>query len=449
MTTASSVGTAPGGLPFLGHLLPLMRDPLRFLTSLPAHGDLVYIRIGPLKALAVCDPGLTRQVLVDDRTFDKGGPQIEQAREALGNGLPLCPHAEHRRQRRLVQPAFRAARLPTYARVMTQETAAVTGSWSDGQTFDVYVEMQRIAAQSFVATVFADTLTATALTEMLEDFGVIAEGIFRRMITPPLLNGLPTPGNRRYHRARSRLRGTMARVIADRRSDGTGDDDDLLSVFLNTPGSTEGDKDQGLSDAEIIDQLMDFFFAGIETTAAVLAWTLHLLTNHPGIEERLHAEVDDVLAGAAATFDDVPRLEYTRRVIDETLRLYPPGWLISRTTTADTRLGGHFLRAGTAIIYSPYLIHHRADQYDDPERFDPDRWSGPQRLSPSDGSFIPFGGGARKCIGDQFALTEAVIILATIAARWRLEPLPGSRVRPSMALTLSPQRLTMRVRPRA
>jgi pentalenene oxygenase len=330
---------------------------------------------------------------------------------------------------------------------MTQETAAVTGSWSDGRTFDVYVEMQRIAARSFVATVFADTLTATALAEMLEDFGVIAEGIFRRMITPPLLNGLPTPGNRRYHRARSRLRGTMARVIADRRSGGTGDDD-LLSVFLDTPGSTEGDKDQGLSDAEIIDQLMDFFFAGIETTAAVLAWSLHLLTNHPGIEERLHAEVDDVLAGAAATFDDVPRLEYTRRVIDETLRLYPPGWLISRTTTADTRLGGHFLRAGTAIIYSPYLIHHRADQYDDPERFDPDRWSGPQRLSPSDGSFIPFGGGARKCIGDQFALTEAVIILATIAARWRLEPLPGSRVRPSMALTLSPQRLTMRVRPR-
>ncbi|MEV5689351.1 cytochrome P450 [Streptomyces sp. NPDC052164] len=447
MTTNIPISQAPGALPLLGHLLPLVRDPLKFLTSLPARGDLVHIRIGPMKALLVCDPGLTRHVLVNDRTFDKGGPAFDQGREVLGNGLPLCPHTDHRRQRRLVQPAFHPARLPAYARLMTEQTDTATGSWTDGQTIDAYTEMQNIVAQGLVATMFADTLNPTAITGVLEDLGAITDGIFRRMITPPRLNTLPTPGNRRYYQARSRLRQTMARATADRRSAATGHDD-LLSVLLGSPDSPEDGHDQNLSDAEVIDQLMAFFFAGIETAAATLAWALHALAQHPHIEEQLHAEADSVLAGAAATLDDVPRLEYTRRVLMESLRCYPPAWLVSRTTTTDTHLGTHPVRAGTAVFFSPYLIHHRTDQYDNPEQFDPDRWSSSRHLNPPDGSFIPFGGGARKCVGDQFGITEAVIILATIAARWRLEPLPGRPVRPALALTLSPQRLHMRLRPR-
>ncbi|GGL66697.1 cytochrome P450 [Streptomyces fumigatiscleroticus] len=407
------------------------------------------MRIGPKAALAVCDPGLTRQLLLDDRTFDKGGPFYDKAKEAVGDGLVTCPYSAHRRQRRLVQPAFHSSRLPAYARVMTEQTSAVTTSWRDGQIFDVYVEMKRITAHTLVATMFSNTVDSTELTEMFDDINLIREGIFSRTVKPSLLNALPTRSNRRYLQARARLQRAMARIIAEHRSGGGGDHSDgLLSVLLSDAGSPGNSQSRRLTDTEINDQLRVFFIAGIETTAATPAWALHLLARHPHAEQHLHAEVDRVLDGAAATHGDLPDLRYTSHVVDESLRLYPPGWLFTRTTTSDTSLGGHPVRAGTTVVYSPCLIHHRADLYDDPERFDPDRWEETHRRSPSHHAFIPFGGGARKCIGDRFGLTEAIIALATIASAWRLEPLPGRRVRPALASTLSPQGLQMRARAR-
>jgi cytochrome P450 len=445
MRTESVVGTAPGALPLLGHALSLVRSPLRFLTSLPAHGDLVGIRIGPIEAIVVCTPELVRQVLLNDRVFDKGGPFFDRSREAFGDGLATCPHSMHRRQRRLTQPAFHPARLPGYARVMTTHIDEMTASWQDGQVLDVLSEMMTVTARTTVETMFSDALPPAALGAVLTDFTTILAGIYTRALIPPPLDKLLVLGNHRYDRARVRLRGIIGRLITDRRASGA-ERGDLLSTLLSARDPTDS---QGLSDTEIIDQVMTFFLAGSETTANTLAWAVHLTSRHPEVEHRLHAEVDAVLAGAAARCEDLPKLELAGRVITETLRIYPPAWMLARTTTTDTHLGEHPIPAGSILFYSPYLLHHLPDHYPDPDHFDPDRWTDTHSAPPPREAFIPFAAGARKCIGDTFALTEATLALATLTARWRLRPLPGHHVHPARGILLHPRGLRMRATPRS
>lgn len=440
MKEVSTAARVPGALPVIGHGLHLFRDPMRFLRSLPDHGDVVRIRLGPTKAIVLCDPELTRQMLLNDRTFDKGGPLIARIREAVGNGVASCPHDEHRRQRRLVQPAFHQKRFPRYAELITEQVAEALDTWQDGQTLDMLAELQAITARATVVTMFAGALTPATLEILLEDAATLTAGIYRRMLTPPPLDRLPTAANRRYTRARARLRRTLGQIIADYRAAGV-DHGDLLSILLAARDDTVPGG-QGLSDTEISDQVLSFFIGGMETTANLLAWAVHLLANDPDVQRRLHAEVDAVVSGTTAGHADLPGLELTSRILDETLRLYPAGWLITRTTTQDTRLGGHDIPAGTTVVYSPYLLHHRPDLHPDPERFDPDRWVDGQ---PRGGSFIPFSVGARKCIGDVFGLTEAALTLATIATRWHLEPATSAEVQPEANFVLRPQGLQIRI----
>jgi cytochrome P450 len=440
MDASTPIPSASAALPALGHLIPLVRRPLDFLSSLPGQGDLVQIRVGPVKLVVVCDPELTRQVLRDPRTFDKGGIVYERAREVLGNGLASCPHSDHRRQRLLTQPSFHHARLPGYAQIMAAHIADVTDSWRDGQVVDVPRAMLTFSSQVMTAAMFSDEQPAQVLIQMHDDVYSIIDGVLRRALTPRSLNRLPTRGNRSYLRACSRLRRSIADIIAKRRTDTT-DRGDVLSALLAAENPEDGRR--GLSDAELADTVLSLFLAGVETTAAALSWALHLVSLHPEIERRLHAEVDAVLASRPAVHADLSDLDLTGRVVKETLRLRSPGWLFTRTVTADTRLGGYALPAGTMIAYSPYLIHHRDDLYDAPETFDPDRWTG-DRPYAGRHDLIPFGGGARKCIGDTFAVTEVTLALATITARWRLRTLDGQDVRPVSSVVLRPRELRMR-----
>lgn len=440
MGAKSTAGTAPGALPLLGHTLSLLSDPLSFLTSLPEHGDLVRIRIGPLQAMVVCTPELARQVLLNDRIFDKVGPIFDRARDAFGDGLASCPHSRHRRQRRLVQPAFHPARFPGYAQVMTKHIAEVTESWQHGQILDIVPEMMALTARIAVETMFSDALAPAVLQAVLNDSDTILSGIYIRTVVPPPLDKLLITRNRRFGRARVRLREVISGVITDRRTHGA-DRGDLLSTLLTARDPSE---DQGLSDVEIFDQVMTFFVAGSESTANALAWAVYLLAGHPDVERQLHAEVDAVLGGAAARFEDLPKLELAGRVVLETLRMYPPGWTLPRTAATDTRLGEHFIPAGTILVCSPYLLHRLPDRYPEPDRFDPNRWADGHDALPSREAFIPFAAGARKCIGDTFALTEATLALATLAARWRLQLLPSQHIRPTPSVVLHPRSLRMR-----
>ncbi|MFJ3875869.1 cytochrome P450 [Streptomyces sp. NPDC090077] len=441
--TPSPVPRAPGALPLLGHAPALLRDPLGFLRSLPQHGNLVAVGLGPHPALVVCEPRLLHHVLVDDHLFDKGGPLYDRFRDFIGNGLLTCPHHEHRRQRRLVQPAFHPRLMPGYARTMAAQFTEAAGTWREGQAIDVLHATQEIASKALIATLFGAGPDPADAHRLADDAAVLVAGAWRQTIQPSWAGALPTPANLRCRRAVRRLRAAVTAYVAQQH--GRSDAGLMLDALLAARDTEDGG--QGLSDSECVDQVLLFLLAGTETTAVVLAWAMHLLATRPGLEHELRAE-----AVGATDPADVGQLVLTGAVITETLRLYPPAWLTMRTTTADTVLDGHRVPTGTTVVVSPYLIHHRPDLYPDPERFDPGRWTGRTGSAPSAPSapsreaFVPFGGGARKCIGDRFALTESVLALAAIVRRWHLAPPDGAAFRmPRPLTTLQPTGLRLRV----
>ncbi|GAA1960247.1 cytochrome P450 [Kitasatospora viridis] len=439
MPTTYTAATAPGALPLLGHAVAFARRPLEFFAALPAHGDLVRIRLGPRDAHVVCHPDLVHQVLTQDRVFDKGGPFFDKLREVIGDGLASCPAHEHRRQRRMLQPAFHRDRLPGYAALMAEEIAAATADWRPAAEVDVPATMYRITTAATLRCLFSahDQAGSLAVHESME---LITKGVATRVLLPvPGLDRLPTPGNLRFRRAQQDLRRMTQRVITDYRAR-AGDRDDLFSMLL----AARDEDGRGLTDDEIHDQAVTFLLGGMETTAALLAWAWYLIATHPAVRAELHAELDRVLGGRPAAYADLPELPVTGRIVDETLRLYPPGWMFTRSTTAATELGGHRLPAGAIVVYSPLVLHRDAGLFPRPLEFDPGRWTAKDRRG-NDTSFIPFAAGARRCIGDGFAVTEATLVLASVAARWQLDPLPGQRIRPALNASLTPRAYTARL----
>ncbi|MGX9887604.1 cytochrome P450 [Streptomyces sp. NPDC002276] len=437
-TDLAGITQAPGALPLVGHLFPLLRDPLRFLNTLPAHGDLVQIRLGRQRAVVVCSPELVQQVLLHDSTYDKGGPIIERVGNALGDGIASCPHSAHRRQRRSLQPAFSRACLRDYAAIMTEQIETLTTSWSDGRAVDVAAQMNALAGRTIARTLFTAEAARPAVDAVTECLPDIFRGIYQQAVLPPLLRRLPLPANLRYERARNRAWTAVSKTIALYRQDGR-NHGDVLSMLLNT----RDDAGEPLGDAEIHAQIMTLLVAGIDTTAVALTWAVHLLCQHPDVQERLRTETAQVLGTRAATWDDLPRLDLARRVVTETLRLYPPGWIFTRTTTTGARLADAVMPPETTLVYSPYLIHHDARFNPQPTRFDPDRWL-PERQH-ARGSLIPFGGGARKCIGDNYAMTLATLALSAIVAQWRLSHVDHQLPHVEPRMTLTPHGVRARV----
>ncbi len=403
------------------------------------YGGVVRIGLGPLSSVVVCDPELTRYILRHDRIFDRGGPLYDSSKAAVGDGLITCPHSTHRRQRRLLQPAFHRSRLPNYAEAMTAEIDAITGSWRQGQILEVYDEMKVYTAASVVRTLFSGDIPDAELREMIGDVTTLCEGFLTRALTPPRLHRLPIFGGRAFRRSNTRLRAALAGIVAHRRTEGV-DHGDLISAMV---AARDADG-SGLTDTEIMDQAATFFIAGTESSAATLSWALWLLDQHPEILERLHAETDTVLSGRAAVHADLPRLRLTANIVTETLRLKSPAWLLTRVITEDIELSGHYLPRGTAVILSPYTLHHLPALYPEPDRFDPGRWESTTAAQLPRGSYLPFGDGARKCIGDIFGQIEVVLGLATISARWNLRTLPDQDTRPALAIALHPRELRMR-----
>jgi cytochrome P450 len=443
MRSVREIPQAPGAIPLLGHAVPFVRDSWRFVGALWEDGPLVRVRIGAQSMVIVCDPDLTRQILLDSRTYDKGGILWERGRELLGNGLASCMHSQHRRLRRLCQPAFNPDRLSAYSATQAMSAVALADSWRPGQVIDVYEEMIGLFVRGMIEKLFGSALPPSAEGKLAANLITLLDGLFVRMVSPALLNRLPTPSNRRYHRANAQLRRTAEEVIASRRA-APGGSGDLLSALLTASDPEGASAGRCLDDTELVDQVMTFFFGASDTTASTVAWALSLLAAHPEVERRAQAEVDRVLGGGIPTPQNVADLELLGRVVTETLRLYPIAWLFSRTVTQDTELGGFDLTAGTDLVISPYLIHRRPDIYPEPDRFEPDRW---RDSPPNRTAYLPFGAGARKCIGDRLALAEATLILAAIMSRWQLVPATTQPVRPKK-FPLAPRRLRMRVRER-
>ncbi|MFJ8160238.1 cytochrome P450 [Streptomyces sp. NPDC096136] len=444
-TGLDAVPLAPGHLPFLGHTVALLRDRLGFIASLPGHAGLVRLRFGPHTMVLVCDPGLVQEVLRDDRTFDKGGPFFDRAREAVGNGLATCPHDRHRRQRRLCQPAFRPARLPDYADGVTSAAYETTADWADGQVVDVNRSMLAIANRTLATTMFSSRLPDATTRRIGEDAETLMVGAMRRMLLPAPFDRVPTPGNLRFQRARARLLETVAEVVAAHRALGADHRDLLSDLLLGAEPDGADDGPAGLSDQEVADQVITFFIAGTETTAGLLSWVLYELARHPAVQDRLHAHVTRVLDGGPPRAADVPALTYLGRVLDEALRLHSITWLVTRTVTRATALGGTHLPAGTTVALSQYAVHWNPLVHPRPLVFDPDRWAG---RPPDRTSFIPFGSGPRRCIGDRFALQESALVLALLIGSWRFTAVTDRPARTALSAACVPRDLRLRLEAR-
>ncbi|MEU2424227.1 cytochrome P450 [Streptomyces sp. NPDC007851] len=437
-----TTGTAPGIFPLFGHGIAFYRRPLAFLNSLPAYGDLVEIRLGPQRAWMVCRPELAHEVLMDPHTFDKGGPLYDRLGKLMGDGLVTCRQPAHREKRRLLQPGFRPSHVAAYTDLVTAEAEAVARAWPAGQPVAVTETMMSLTTRVISRVLLSDSLDEASAAEVRDCLTDVVRGLFVRTVVPiDALFRIPTPANRRYRHALARLHALIDRVIAERRR-GT-DRDDVLGTLL---AATRGDGPAPvITDQEVHDHLITLLLTGAETLALTLAATFALLARHPEAERHLHAELDSVLAdGRLPGPDDLPRLVRTRCVVSETLRHSSPGWLFTRVTTRGTELAGRRLPAGATVLYSPYLLHHDPASFPDPERFDPDRWL-PGRPTPRQRlAMMPFSAGSRKCLGDEFAMVEATLALATIAARRRLRHLPGHVERaPRPGITMGPRALVM------
>ena len=435
--------------------------------SLRGQGDVVSLALGPLRFVMVCDPALVHEVLTDLRTYDRAGAVFDRVRRAMGSGVATTTYPDHRRQRLIMQPAFHARHLPGYTEVMHAQTTALLDGWRDGEVVDVVEEMFSLTTAIALRSLFSSRLDPAAAGKLRESFEAFLRGSFTQIALPPLLGRLPLPANRRYQAALRQWRQQVRELIAEYRS-GAGDDvvdggagegagndtdgseRDLMGRLL----AARGDDGEGLTDEELSDQVAVLLLAGAETTSAALTWAVYLLCTHPEVLEAVSAEADRVLGGEVARWEHLPELELTGRVLQEAMRLYPPSWLLHRTATREARLGGHVIPEGTLILFSQYMLQHDPNVFPEPDRFDPDRWlalSG-GRSTPSTvrQSYVPFGGGPTKCLGEQFATAEAVLALASMLTRWNLELRDASAARhPDARLVLLPRRLPVRVTARA
>lgn len=438
--TPSAPARLPHALPLLGHALHLLRDPLTFLTAARPLGDVVEIRIGPRPAYLVNNPDLIRQILVKESKKYSKGVQFDKMRPTMGNGLVTAGGEEHLKHRRMIQPAFHHARIAGYATIMRDLSLEMTESWRDGDRIALDQELTRLALMIVGKSLFSTEFGSEVVGEVLRSMPVFLEGIAKRAMAPTqLLEKLPTAENRRFNEANRRLRGVLDETIAEYRRTGV-DHGDMVSMLLMARDEATG---EGLSDAQVRDEAVTMLLAGSETTSTLLSWVFHVLGQRPDLEALLHAEVDEVLGDGPVAFEQIGRLAYTRRLITETLRLYPPAWLLTRRTNEPVTLGGLVLPAGASIMFSMYSLHRDPAIYADPDTFDPDRWLPERAKQLPRPAFVPFGAGNRQCIGEGFAWTEAIILLATIASRWRMRPVAGVDVRMLPILTLRPSELPM------
>ena len=427
----------PKGLPFIGSMLGYARDPLNFtLNGARRYGDIMYYTVGSYKIYLLNHPDHVKDVLVThSRHFIKGAG-TEYLRHILGEGLLTSEGEFHLRQRRLAQPAFHRHRIAAYGEVMSRYAARLRDSWQEGATIDVARHMMSLTLAVVGKTLFDSNLTS--------DRRAIAEGLTAFMdwwwlfVLPfaDLIHRLPLRVNRRYKETARKLDEIVYRLIAEHRAGGK-DRGDLLSMLLLAQ-DTEGDGGR-MTDKQLRDEAITIIMAGHETTAQALAWTWYMLSQHPDVEARLHEEIDGVLGGRLPTVDDLPNLRYTEMVLAETMRLYPPAWGLGRRVIEDYQLGGYKVPVGSTVVVIPYVMHRDSRYYPDPERFDPMRWTPEERAKRPKFAYFPFGGGNRMCIGEQFAWMESVLVLATVAQKWRLRLVPNQKVEAQPLVTLRPK----------
>jgi cytochrome P450 len=432
--TAQSI--AISGAPIVGNLFEFRNHRLALQRRvLDECGDIGRMRLGPVPIWAVSSAELAHQVLVehaDDFVKSRGLGKI--ARPMLGDGLLTSEHELHRRQRKLIAPAFSHRRIGAYAATMAELTERAQTALADGAVVDVAHEMMRLTLSIVGKTLFDADVACEA-----DDVGAAITAanhyVSEQVTRLPTPMWLPLKRNRDARRAIATIDAIIYRLIAARRAAGV-DLGDVLSTLVMARDEITG---EGMADRQIRDEAVTLFLAGHETTANALAWSFYLLGRHPDVAERLAAEARAVLGGRSPTMDDLPRLPTALQVLKETMRLYPPAYMIGRQAEREVPLGPVTLRRGDTVFVNIYAMHRRADYFGAPDEFRPDRFTPEREKLLTRGAYLPFGGGPRICIGNHFALMEGQLILAALAQRLRFVPLDGREVVPEPLVTLRPK----------
>jgi len=435
MNTKPRIPPGPKGRLLLGNLREILHEPFDFLIRCRRdHGDVVRVRVGPLVVYLVNHPDAIEQVLRrDHRNFikDRGTRMLSAL---LGQGFLTSEGEVWRRQRRLAQPAFQLDQIQKYGAVMAGCAERMLLDWQPGQTRDIHADMANLTME-----IAAQTFLGASMTGQADRVSHVLDVGMRYFAGPvvwlPWPRWLPTPSNRRFRRARRELDAIMYATIARRRAAGEPAGDDLLSRLL----AARDEDGSRMTDEQLRDELVTLFLAGHETTALALSYSLYLLALHPDALARLAAEVDDVLQGRLPANADVPRLRYTEWVIKEAMRLYPPAPSIGREALCDCEIGGYHVRKGTQIALVQWVVQRDPRWFDDPECFRPERWDNDLARRIPRCAYFPFGDGPRICIGNQFAMLEAVLVLATVMQRYELALAPGFTLELFPSVTLRPK----------
>lgn len=434
----------PRGHWLLGNYPDLEADALGFLTGLRRqYGDVVRTRFLVWNAYFVAHPDGVQHVLQSNhRNYNKEFIEYEKLSWIVGNGLLTSDGDFWLRQRRLAAPAFHRKNIAGYATIMTAAADDMLQGWETAaaqqQPLDISKEMMRATLRIVTQALFSFDSAADAATVdhafsfANEYIGTDAERPFAQW-----LRHIPTARNRRFKESIDALDAIVYRIINTRRQQPeTAADNDLLAMLMNARDEETG---AGMTDQQLRDEVMTLLLAGHETTANALTWTFYLLSEHPAVRAELEAEVDAVLNGRLPTVEDLPQLSYTRMVIEESMRLYPPAYSIGRMAIDDDAIGGYHVPAGSPVFMSSYVTHRHPDFWDEPEAFRPRRFE-PQRVQERDRfAYFPFGGGPRLCIGNNFAMMEAQLLLATVVQRYRLHLAPGHPVEMEPLITLRPK----------
>ncbi|TNE51267.1 MAG: cytochrome P450 [Deltaproteobacteria bacterium] len=438
-----STPTIPGPKQVMGldSIQAVTTNPADYLLHLAnTYGDIASFRMLTKRFVMVQGLDYVGEVLVKQASkFEKAKRDRDTMDSILGLGLVTSEGELHKRQRKLVQPAFRKKRIELYAEAMCRQVERLLEQWTDGQHVDMSEEMMQLTM--YIVT---DTLFRMDVSEEADRVGesiALLQDIVQQNLRAPIQvpRWIPTSNNRKAKEAGDYLNNLIRSMIARRREEeaqeGWVDHGDLMSTLLQAAedGST-------MSDQQVVDELQTLFVAGHETTSNALSWTWYLLSQHPEVEAKLHSEVDRVLQGRPVTVQDLVNLPYTTQVLKESMRLYPPAWTLNvRQAKEEVKLGEYVLPKGTLVFVSPYVVHRNPSVFPDPETFDPERFTPEQEAERHRHAYIPFGAGPRVCIGNSFAMMEAALIVARLAQTYRFVLDPKQVVEPLPQITMSPR----------
>jgi len=421
----------------LGYFSSFRRDSIGFLRKIAnEYGDIVQFKVGPIRVVLLNHPDFIKEVLTTQHhNFVKGRP-LELAKELLGEGLLTSEGEFHKRQSRMIQPAFHRRMIESYATAMTECIARMMKGWEEDMKVDMKEEMTKVSMVIAGKTMFNADVEQEFhdINESLET----ATKLFGRIHLPfsEWMLKLPLPSTFRFQRAKARLDDTIYRMIAERRRN-EADHEDLLSILLRSQDE-KGDEG-GMTDQQVRDEALTLFLTAFDTTSTALTWTWYLLSQNPEAEAELHKELDHVLQGRLPTVDDIPNLKYTRMVFGESMRIYPPSYVIPRQAVNDFAIDKYIVPAGSIILLSPYLIHHDSRFHKDPETFNPHAWDEHSRGQHSKYEYFPFSGGPRACIGEPFAWMQGTLVLASVAQFWRARLVPDHLVELQQLINLRPK----------